>query len=92
MKKCILFLLLFIVQLSFAQSADKGRINLYLGGGVDLMKRQGNANINLNRQIICYIIIIGDMIFRYSLHLRKTFHILFQNCSKYFQHLITPDK
>jgi len=59
MKKYLLLLLLFVVQFSFAQSADKGRVNVYLGGGVDIMNRQGNGNINLNKDFISTKSIIG---------------------------------
>ena len=52
MKKCIVLILLFMSQLSFSQSADKGKINLYIGGGIDFLNRQGNANINANKNFL----------------------------------------
>jgi len=64
MKKYSLLFLLIVFQCSvfqsiLAQSADKGRVNVYLGGGVNMMNRQGNGNINLSKDFISTKSIIG---------------------------------
>ncbi|GEM_PF-4832185 len=55
MKKYSLLFLIIVFQLSIfqsvlAQSADKGKVNVYLGGGAGLMKREGNGNINITKE------------------------------------------
>ena len=46
MKRSVVFVLVVCTQFLAAQSADKGRINAYLGIGSGLYKTVGNGNVN----------------------------------------------
>ena len=52
MKNYLLIAVLFFSQLFFSQSADKGRLNIYMGGGAEFMNREGNGNINIQKKYI----------------------------------------
>ena len=88
MKKWLLFYLLIIFQLSIfqsfhAQSADKGKINLYLGGGAGLMKREGNGNINITKDFLSTRAYLG-----LDVNVNKQISIGLEVISQYF---ITSD-